>query len=87
MSCLILGLLGIPLGIRTHRSAKSWSISIAFALVVLYYMLQLGGEALVQTGQVTPFIGTWVPNLVFGLAGVILFLMTAKETSWRPHFF
>ena len=86
MSCLILGLLGIPLGIRTHRSAKSWSISIAFALVVLYYMLQLGGEALVQTGQVTPFIGTWVPNLVFGLAGVILFSMTAKETSWRPHF-
>jgi lipopolysaccharide export system permease protein len=87
MSCLILGLLGVPLGIRTHRSAKSWSISIAFALVVLYYMLQLGGEALVQTGQVTPFIGTWVPNLVFGLAGVILFSMTAKETSWRPHFF
>jgi lipopolysaccharide export system permease protein len=87
MSCLILGLLGVPLGIRTHRSAKSWSISIAFALVVLYYMLQLGGEALVQTGQVTPLIGTWVPNLVFGLAGVILFSMTAKETSWRPHFF
>jgi lipopolysaccharide export system permease protein len=86
MSCLILGLLGVPLGIRTQRSAKSWSISIAFALVVLYYMLQLGGEALVQTGQVTPFIGTWVPNLVFGLAGVILFSMTAKETSWRPHF-
>ena len=87
MSCLILGLLGVPLGIRTQRSAKSWSISIAFALVVLYYMLQLGGEALVQTGQVTPLIGTWVPNLVFGLAGVILFSMTAKETSWRPHFF
>jgi lipopolysaccharide export system permease protein len=87
MSCLILGLLGVPLGIRTQRSAKSWSISIAFALVVLYYMLQLGGEALVQTGQVTPFIGTWVPNLIFGLAGVILFSMTAKETSWRPHFF
>jgi lipopolysaccharide export system permease protein len=87
MSCLILGLLGVPLGIRTHRSAKSWSISIAFALVVLYYMLQLGGEALVQTGRVTPLIGTWVPNLVFGLAGVILFSMTAKETSWRPHFF
>ena len=87
MSCLILGLLGVPLGIRTQRSAKSWSISIAFALVVLYYMLQLGGEALVQTGQVTPLIGTWVPNLVFGLAGIILFSMTAKETSWRPHFF
>jgi lipopolysaccharide export system permease protein len=87
MSCLILGLLGVPLGIRTQRSAKSWSISIAFALVVLYYMLQLGGEALVQTGQVTPLIGTWVPNLIFGLAGVILFSMTAKETSWRPHFF
>lgn len=87
MSCLILGILAVPLGIRTSRSAKSWSISIGFALVVLYYMLQLGGEALVLTGQVGPLIGTWVPNLVFGLAGILLFTMAAKESSWRPPLF
>jgi len=83
VSCLILGLLAIPLGIRTNRSAKSWSITIGFALTVLYYMLQLGGEALVQTGRVGPLIGTWVPNLVFSAAGIFLFAMAAREIPWR----
>lgn len=83
VSCLILGFLAIPLGIRTNRAAKSWSISIGFGLTVLYYMLQLGGEALVQTGRVAPLIGTWVPNLVFGAAGILLFAMAARERSLR----
>ncbi|MCU0581640.1 MAG: LPS export ABC transporter permease LptF [Syntrophales bacterium] len=82
MSCLIFGLLGVPLGIRAHRSVKSRGISLGAIIVTLYYMLQLGGEALVQTGKVSPPLGAWVPNLVFGLAGMILFVMTAKEMSW-----
>lgn len=83
MSCLIFGVLGLPLGIRAHRSVKSRGISLGAVIVVLYYMLQLGGEALVQTGKVSPPVGTWVPNLVFGLAGVVLFVVTAKEMSWN----
>jgi lipopolysaccharide export system permease protein len=82
MSCLIFGILGVPLGIRAHRSVKSRGISLGAIIVALYYMLQLGGEALVQTGKVSPPLGAWVPNLIFGLAGVILFVMTAKEMSW-----
>jgi lipopolysaccharide export system permease protein len=82
MSCLIFGILGVPLGIRAHRSVKSRGISLGAIIVALYYMLQLGGEALVQMGKVSPPLGAWVPNLIFGLAGVILFVMTAKEMSW-----
>lgn len=82
MSCLIFGILGVPLGIRSHRSVKSRGISLGAIIVTLYYMLQLGGEALVQTGKVSPPLGAWVPNLVFGLAGVVLFIVTAREMSW-----
>jgi hypothetical protein len=45
-------------------------------------MLQLGGEALVQTGKASPAVGAWTPNLVFAVVGVILFIATAKEISW-----
>ena len=83
VSCLILGLLAIPLGIRTNRAAKSWSISIGFGLTVLSCVLQLGGEALVQAGRIAPLIGTWVPNLAFGAAGILLFAMAARERSWK----
>jgi lipopolysaccharide export system permease protein len=82
MSCLILGMLGIPLGMRAHRSVKSRGISLGAIIVTLYYMLQLGGEALVKTGNVSPPLGAWVPNLVFGSIGIFLFVITAKEISW-----
>ena len=82
MSCLIFGILGLPLGIRAHRSVKSRGISIGAIIVAVYYMLQLGGEALVQTGKASPAVGTWTPNLVFGVAGIVLFILTAKEMSW-----
>jgi lipopolysaccharide export system permease protein len=81
VSCLIFGLLGVPLGIRAHRSVKSWGISLGAIIVTLYYMLQLGGEALVQTGKASPLLGAWLPNLVFGFIGLILFFMAAKEIS------
>jgi lipopolysaccharide export system permease protein len=82
MSCLIFGILGVPLGLRAHRSVRSRGIALGAAIVALYYMLQLGGEALVQTGKVGPAVGAWVPNLIFGILGVVLFLSTAREVSW-----
>ncbi|MFH1079320.1 MAG: LPS export ABC transporter permease LptF [Pseudomonadota bacterium] len=82
MSCLIFGILGVPLGIRAHRSVKSRGISIGAIIVAVYYMLQLGGEALVQTGKAGPAVGAWMPNLAFSLLGVVLFVKTAKEVRW-----
>ncbi len=82
MSCLVFGILGVPLGIRAHRSVKSRGISIGAIIVAVYYMLQLGGEALVQTGKAGPAVGAWTPNLVFGLLGIVLFVTTAKEVRW-----
>jgi lipopolysaccharide export system permease protein len=82
MSCLIFGILGVPLGIRAHRSVKSRGISIGAIIVAVYYMLQLGGEALVQTGKAGSAVGAWVPNLIFGVLGVVLFVTTAKEALW-----
>ncbi len=82
MSCLIFGILGLPLGIRAHRSVKSRGISIGAVIVAVYYMLQLGGEALVQTGKAGSAVGAWAPNLIFGVFGIVLFVTTAKEALW-----
>jgi lipopolysaccharide export system permease protein len=82
MSCLIFGILGVPLGIRGHRSVKSRGIALGAIIVAAYYMLQLGGEALVQTGKAGPAFGAWAPNLVFLVLGVALFMATAREIRW-----
>jgi lipopolysaccharide export system permease protein len=87
VSTMVFCLLGIPLGIRKHRTAKFWGFSIGLVVVLIYYLIRLGGEALAETGQLTPFIGTWTPNILLGVVGVYLFFRTAEEKPLLPNFF
>jgi len=79
-SCLIFGILGIPLGVRTHhRSAKARGFTIGLLTVLLYYLLQLGCDALVTSGRLLPLLGSWIPSLLFSLAGIYLYYAAATE--------
>jgi lipopolysaccharide export system permease protein len=47
--------------------------------VFIYYILRLGGEALAETGRLSPFIGTWAPNIILGSIGIYLLIMAGKD--------
>ncbi len=81
LSCIFFGLLALPLGITSHRAVKSRGFAVGIMIVAAYYLLRVGGEALVETGRLAPVIGVWTPNFVFALLGVYLFYMANKEIS------
>ena len=85
LSCLVFALVGLPLGIRAHRSVRARGFTIGLAIVLLYYLMRLSGEALVETGRLSPVIGTWTPNVVFAIAGILLFIFSVREQ--RPWAF
>jgi len=79
VSCLCFGLLGIPLGIRAHRSVRSRGVTIGFLIALAYYLILMGGEALAELGRIPPVVGTWTPNVLFGTLGIFLFYLAARE--------
>jgi lipopolysaccharide export system permease protein len=81
LSCIFFGLLALPLGITSHRAAKSRGFAVGIMIVTAYYLLRIGGEALVETGRLSPSVGVWTPNFVFAFLGVYLFYMANKEIS------
>ncbi|PKN70602.1 MAG: LPS export ABC transporter permease LptF [Deltaproteobacteria bacterium HGW-Deltaproteobacteria-12] len=81
LSCILFALLAVPLGITGHRAVKSRGFAVGIIVVSLYYLLRIGGEALVETGRLSPEIGVWTPNLIFALLGVSLFYLAYKEIS------
>jgi lipopolysaccharide export system permease protein len=85
-SCLVFALIGTPLGIRAHRAVRSRGFTIGLFLVLVYYILRIGGEALVETGRISPITGTWTPNIIFAVAGLLLFTISAKEAFPRLLF-
>jgi len=86
LSCLVFALIAIPLGIRAHRSVRARGLTIGIFLVLGYYLFLLGGEALVETGRLSPILGTWTPNGIFAVAGILLFSFSAREVSFRQLF-
>jgi lipopolysaccharide export system permease protein len=79
LACIVFGILGIPLGIRSHRAVKSRGFTVGLFTVFIYYILRLGGEALVETGRLSPFIGTWAPNIILCSIGIYLLIMAGKD--------
>ncbi len=78
-TCIVFGLLGGPIGVSIRRSARSRGFTFGIIIVLLYYLLQLGGTALMETGRISPWIGSWFPGAMFFLAGIYLLVAAAKE--------
>jgi len=81
LSCIFFGLLALPLGIRSHRAVKSRGFAVGLIVVSLYYLLRIGGEALVETGRLSTVIGVWTPNLTFAFLGGYFFYTAYREIS------
>ncbi|HEY1659796.1 MAG TPA: LPS export ABC transporter permease LptF [Candidatus Sulfotelmatobacter sp.] len=71
-ACLVLAMVGIPLGLSSKKSGKSGGFVLTIALVFVYYFVSVVGVSLARQGKVTPMLGAWLANLVFFAAGAFL---------------
>jgi len=71
-ACLVLMLVGVPLGISSKRGGKSTGFVLTILLVFVYYFLSSVGIALASQGKLSPFFGVWGANLIFAVAGALL---------------
>ena len=71
-ACLVLMLVGVPLGLSSKRGGKGTGFVITLCLVFLYYIISYVGVALARDGKLSPFAGVWGANILFTLAGVLL---------------
>ena len=71
-ACLVLAMVGIPLGLSSKKSGKSGGFVLTIVLVFLYYFVSLLGVSLAKQGRVGPALGAWLANIVFFAAAVFL---------------
>jgi LPS export ABC transporter permease LptG/LPS export ABC transporter permease LptF len=77
-ACLVLMLVGVPLGIASKRGGKSTGFVLTIVLVFIYYFLSSVGVAFAQSGRLSPFLGVWGANLLFAAAGAILLYQMSR---------
>ena len=69
-ACLVLILVGVPLGISSKRGGKSAGFVLTIILVFVYYFLSSTGVALARQNKLPVFAGVWMANLLFGTCGI-----------------
>jgi len=72
VACIVLMLVGVPLGLSSRRGGKSAGFVLTIVLVFLYYLFSSVGMALAKQGKVSPLVGVWTANVIFAVAGTIL---------------
>ena len=71
-ACLVLALVGIPLGLSSKKGGKSTGFVLTIALVFAYYFASLVGVSLARQGRLSPGFGVWLADIVFFLGGAFL---------------
>ncbi len=91
-ACLVLALVGIPLGLSARKGGRSAGFVLTIILVFVYYFFSLVGVSLARQGKVAPWVGVWGGNFFFFLCGLFLlwrvdrmpldFSAVNRVTSW-----
>jgi len=78
VACLVLMLVGVPLGVASRRGGKSSGFVFTILLVFLYYFLSSTGIALGRQNRLPAFVAVWTANVLFAAAGTFLLWQMAS---------
>ncbi|RMF98299.1 MAG: LPS export ABC transporter permease LptF [Candidatus Schekmanbacteria bacterium] len=81
--CLVFGILGIPFGIIFQRSSREPGYVICILLMIIFFVVFMGGKRMGEEGVLNPVISTWFPDLIFFAIGLYLFERVSRDkSSW-----
>ncbi len=71
-ACLVLAMVGIPLGLSARKGGKSTGFVLTIMLVVVYYFFSMIGVQMARQGKMSPWFGSWMGNIFFFVCGLVL---------------
>jgi len=78
-ACIVLALVGIPLGLSSKKGGKSSGFVLTILLVFVYYSISLIGVSFARQGRVSPAAGVWLADLAFLVGGVFLLWQSERR--------
>ena len=78
---IVLALIGLALGVSHRKDGRLASFALGFGVIFTYYVVLWTSRAAAITGRVPAGLAPWIPNVVFGAAGVALLLWRSRSAD------
>ncbi|MGD0824404.1 MAG: LptF/LptG family permease [Terriglobales bacterium] len=78
-ACIVLALVGIPLGLSSKKGGKSSGFVLTILLVFVYYSVSLIGVSFARQGKLSPAAGVWLADFVFLVGGIFLLWQSERR--------
>jgi len=69
LTTLVLPFLAVPLSLGGGRIGQSYGIGVGLLILVVYEKVVTFGEAMAGKGDITPWLGLWLPFCLFAMVG------------------
>ena len=71
-ACFVAVLLALPLAIRFGKKGRTLGIALSIVAFGMYDLLLTAAAAFGRNGVMNPYLASWMPNIIFGLAGLAM---------------
>ncbi|MFN2637689.1 MAG: LptF/LptG family permease [Gemmatimonadaceae bacterium] len=73
VTCIVILLFGAPLATSTQRGGAAYGVGLSLATTVIFLMLIQLTKGIGGKGMIPADLAAWLPSIIFGLVGAILF--------------
>tara|TARA_Y100001936_G_scaffold1076_1_gene947 strand:- start:66 stop:1412 length:1347 start_codon:yes stop_codon:yes gene_type:complete len=78
-ACLLFAMTGAPLGILVRKGGITIASALSIAFFLVYYIMLIWGEQLADRNLLDPTFGSWMPNIILLIVGLVLFFLSDKK--------
>lgn len=71
-TCVVIALFGAPLATSTQRGGTAYGVGVSLGTTVVFLLLIQLTKAIGGRGVVDPELAAWLPNIIFGVVGLVL---------------
>ena len=77
-SCFILTIIGVSLASRKVRGGMGLHLGLGMLISFTYILLDTVSGSFAMGGAITPFIAVWIPNVVYAVIALVLYIKAPK---------
>lgn len=79
LSPLVFALFGAALALRMRRGSRGFGVLVSLLVLLIYYLVTLGGDQLARAGSLPPVVGAWLGTALTTAMGLALLVSRRRQ--------